>query len=492
MEAKLNSLSSARRHAFIAQHTLTTRLLPISGWYVLFMMLADFAVTEVALGLAALLRNILPFGPILHDEGQLTLLVYLIAPLVVVGTYVASGLYRPEQIQSTGREIQVALRSTVISTIMLAGLLYFLEREISRWLFLYYGLLQIVLMVGTRMSARGVCRLAHVPLTAPRRIAIVGAGEIGRAVATHLGELDPRHYRVIGFIDADCTTPSGVAHLPVLGALDYAENVVRAWKIDELLVTLPLHARMELAQLMQAVHNSPVQVSVIPDYFDLAYLYARADELADIPIVRLKEPVLSPVQRTIKRVFDIVLSGALLVISTPILLASALAVWLDSPGAVFYRQRRIGEGGRSFWMWKFRTMKCDADRHEKQLVKRGSGSVQFDKRPDDPRVTSCGRILRRWSIDELPQLVNVLKGDMSLIGPRPELPALVEGYSDMQRKRFAVPQGMTGWWQVNGRPQNVEQKVEYDLYYVRNYSVWLDAWILLKTISAVFGRRGAF
>jgi lipopolysaccharide/colanic/teichoic acid biosynthesis glycosyltransferase len=136
-------------------------------------------------------------------------------------------------------------------------------------------------------------------------------------------------------------------------------------------------------------------------------------------------------------------------------------------------------------------MVADADRDEARLIDMQGDSVQFNKLSDDPRITRVGKILRRWSIDELPQLINVIHGDMSLIGPRPELPPLVERYSSWQRKRFAVPQGMTGWWQVNGRPQDVELKVEYDLYYVRNYSVWLDLWILLKTIGAVLSRRGA-
>ncbi len=143
-------------------------------------------------------------------------------------------------------------------------------------------------------------------------------------------------------------------------------------------------------------------------------------------------------------------------------------------------------------MFKLRTMLDHADQMEKYLIMVNGDSLKFNKRPDDPRITRSGKVLRRWSIDELPQLFNVLGGSMSLVGPRPELPTLVERYSPMQHKRFAVPQGMTGWWQINGRPQDVEQKVEFDLYYIRNYSVWLDVWILFKTIGAVIGRRGAY
>jgi lipopolysaccharide/colanic/teichoic acid biosynthesis glycosyltransferase len=206
----------------------------------------------------------------------------------------------------------------------------------------------------------------------------------------------------------------------------------------------------------------------------------------------LKEPALTPGQRAVKRVFDLTLGSLLLIGFAPLLAVSALVIKLDSPGPVFYRQKRIGEGRTEFRMFKLRTMVCGADRHEVHLLLSENGSLRFNKLPDDPRVTRVGRFLRRWSIDELPQLINVILGDMSLIGPRPELPSLVERYSAWQRKRFAVPQGMTGWWQVNGRPQDVEQKVEFDLYYVRSYSLALDLWILVKTIGAVLSRRGAF
>jgi exopolysaccharide biosynthesis polyprenyl glycosylphosphotransferase len=466
--------------------------MPISVRYRLFMIAADFVIIEASLWLAVWLRQVLPFGPHLTDEGWPTVPVYLIAPLVVMSANALSGLYRAEQAQTAGRELQAALRASLISTVMLAGSLYFVERQTSRWLFIYYGLLQMVLMMAVRLAARGVCRSARLPLTPPRRLAIVGTGPIGLEVAAHLHQRNPEHYRVLGFVETTRAPVNTSYPFPVLGALDGVENLVRAWKIEELVITLPLTECHALAQLMQRIQDSPVQVSVIPDYFDLAYLYARADELADIPIIRLKEPVLTAWQRATKRILDMVLASLLLVFASPVLLISALAIWLDSPGAILYRQRRLGEGSREFWMWKFRTMVCDADRHEHRLVQRQGASVQFDKRPDDPRVTRCGKILRRWSIDELPQLFNVLKGEMSLIGPRPELPALAASYSDLQRKRFAVPQGMTGWWQVNGRPQDVEQKVEHDLYYVRNCSVWLDVRILFKTIRAVLSRQGAF
>ena len=313
-----------------------------------------------------------------------------------------------------------------------------------------------------------------------------------------IGHLEPPEIPVaslheIGFIAESRERASGLdVSGDLLGLLDRIETIVRQRRVDELLVALAPSAHAELARIMEAVHDLPVQVTVVPDYSELAYLEARSDELVGLPVVHLKEPVLTPGQRTVKRVFDLILGSLLLTGITPMLIISALVIKLDSVGPVFYRQKRIGEGGKEFRMFKLRTMVCGADQYEVHMLLTQNGTLRFNKLPDDPRVTRVGRFLRRWSIDELPQLLNVLKGEMSLIGPRPELPSLMERYSIWQRKRFAVPQGMTGWWQVNGRPQDIEQKVEFDLYYVRNYSLTLDLWILVKTIGAVLSRRGAF
>jgi lipopolysaccharide/colanic/teichoic acid biosynthesis glycosyltransferase len=171
----------------------------------------------------------------------------------------------------------------------------------------------------------------------------------------------------------------------------------------------------------------------------------------------------------------------------------ALLIRLDSPGPIFYRQDRVGENGRPFHMYKFRTMVPEADQLLSQVTEINSQGQILFKRPDDPRVTRVGHILRRASVDELPQLFNVLKGDMSLVGPRPELPWLVERYEPWQRKRFAVPQGMTGWWQVNGRSDKpMHLHTEDDLYYVQNYSLWMDIFILLKTPWVVLRGKGAY
>ena len=177
------------------------------------------------------------------------------------------------------------------------------------------------------------------------------------------------------------------------------------------------------------------------------------------------------------------------------MLAAAIAIRLNSPGPLLLRQQRAGEGGRPFYMLKFRTMVVGAEVEEQQLAQETDhGLPVFVKPPDDPRITKVGHTLRRLSIDELPQLFNVLKGDMSLVGPRPELPWMVERYEPHHLKRFAVPQGMTGWWQVNGRSDRADYtlRMEDDLYYIRNWSIWLDLRILWMTVGAVLRGEGAY
>ncbi|HKZ87515.1 MAG TPA: sugar transferase [Anaerolineae bacterium] len=487
-QATLSTLA----HRHLAQQVTQKRPKDVSGWYLLFLPVVDAGLTVAALWLAVELRRALPFGPTLIDEGWVSPQVYLVAIVLGLVVYGAMGVYQAERLRSFGVEIWAVLKATLVGIALLAGLLYFVEREVSRWLYVYFGLLQVGLVAAARLAIHSLCGILNLSLTRPRRTLIIGASAIGQEVAQRLSQTKRGDYQVIGYLDDGNAQATAPPDLPIWGPLDHAESIARDLMVDELLVALPLSESHALARLMDTIHDLPVQVKVIPDYFDLAYLYSRADELAGMPVISLKEPVLAPRQRAMKRAFDLIVASLLLVLVGPLLLIGALAIKLDSAGSALYRQKRIGEGGRPFAMYKLRTMVVDADGDEHRLIEMNGDSVQFSKGPHDPRVTRVGAFLRRWSIDELPQLLNVIKGDLSLVGPRPELPALVERYSSWQHKRFSAPQGVTGWWQVNGRPQSVDQKVEHDLYYVRHYSMWLDMWILVKTIPAVISQDGAF
>jgi exopolysaccharide biosynthesis polyprenyl glycosylphosphotransferase len=206
-------------------------------------------------------------------------------------------------------------------------------------------------------------------------------------------------------------------------------------------------------------------------------------------------PAMDGLERLIKRLFDLVVSAGLLILLSPLMAGIAVLIKLDSPGPVLFRQQRVGQRGRLFCMFKFRSMVRGAEQMETDLLQTvGQGRLVFAKTPHDPRITRVGHFLRRASLDELPQLLNVLKGEMSLVGPRPELPWMVEAYEPWQRRRLAVPQGMTGWWQVNGRMKRADprQRVQDDLFYISHYSLWLDLRILWKTLLAVINGEGAY
>jgi exopolysaccharide biosynthesis polyprenyl glycosylphosphotransferase len=248
-----------------------------------------------------------------------------------------------------------------------------------------------------------------------------------------------------------------------------------------------------MVRLITAVQSVPVNIRVLPDYYSLAVFRATVEDFGGLPLINLREPVLNPYQRLMKRLLDLAVGGVALVLGAPMMALIALAIKLDSPGPAIYKQMRVGENGTLFEMIKFRSMVLDADDRLNEVVQETDDGRVIHKQENDPRVTRVGRFLRRTSLDELPQLLNVLKGEMSLVGPRPELPWLVEQYEPWQCKRFAVPQGITGWWQVNGRSDKLmHEHTEEDLFYIQNYSLLLDIRILYRTIGAVLKRSGAY
>jgi exopolysaccharide biosynthesis polyprenyl glycosylphosphotransferase len=279
----------------------------------------------------------------------------------------------------------------------------------------------------------------------------------------------------------------------VLGQLEQIMHIVQRKAIDEVIVTLPAHAHHRLANLVTVLHTLPIRIRVVPDYFGLAYFGATVESLSGIPLIGLRDPAIDEFQRLVKRLIDIILSGMGLLLAAPIMALVALAIKLEDGGSIFYAAARVGENGQPFRMLKFRSMVVDADQIVPNIGQPENKRGLLIKSANDPRVTRVGRIIRRTSLDELPQLINVFKGEMSLVGPRPELPWLVEKYEPWQRKRFAVPQGMTGWWQVNGRSDNpMNQHTEQDLYYIQNYSLWLDLQILWRTVGVVLRGKGAY
>lgn len=279
----------------------------------------------------------------------------------------------------------------------------------------------------------------------------------------------------------------------VLGRVEDVREVVKEQSIHDVVIALPQREYAQINELVLALHDLPVQVRVVPDYFSLALYRATVEDFGGLPMINLRDPALNEVQRLVKRIFDLVIAGTLIAILALPMALITLLIKLDSPGTTFFRQQRVGENGRLFSMYKFRSMIPDADKLIDEMTEISEDGHLLFKKENDPRVTRVGRFLRHTSMDELPQLFNVIKGDMSLVGPRPELPWLVGQYEPWQHKRLAVPQGMTGWWQINGRADKpLHLHTEEDLYYVQNYSLWMDIYILFKTPWVVVRGKGAY
>lgn len=320
-----------------------------------------------------------------------------------------------------------------------------------------------------------------------RRILIAGAGDLGRVVADRILEHRELGYQIVGFVDDKAGGDRlGYRGLPLLGSLAEAADIVANEKIDDLYVALPLEEHMKLLDLVESTSREGVDVKVVPDLLQFIALRARLEDLDGVPVINLNDVPLQGLSAFIKRALDIVTSSVALLIMLVPGLFIAWRIKRSSPGPVFYAQERMGLDGKQFTVYKFRTMPIDAES--------ATGPIWADE--NDNRATSFGSFLRRHDLDEWPQFWNVLVGDMSIVGPRPERPFFVEQFKHripQYMLRHKVKAGITGWAQVNGWRGNtsLEKRIEYDLYYIENWSVTLDIKIMWMTLIRVLAPNRA-
>jgi exopolysaccharide biosynthesis polyprenyl glycosylphosphotransferase len=462
---------------------------------IIFLIISDLLVTLIAFFTAVQARHWLPFGVSLTwNEAAQPWPVYLLLAVIWGVTFTLAQVYEARHSERAWGEAQLITWAVAVACLVFAGVLYLTFREVPRRLFFYFVVTDLTLLLGLRIALRATLRFAGRREQAPRRILIVGAGRLAQQVATGVRAHAAAGLSLVGCVDDETqalhpNSPVG----PWLGTIRDAPGVVRAKEVDEVIFALPLRGHGAIEWLVLALQDFPVRVRVVPDYLDLVMSRATVEDFNGLPLVGLRDPAIDGFDRVVKRCFDLVVSLLILLVIWPVMLLVALAIKLDSPGPALFIQERIGENGRPFRMYKFRSMVVGADHMSRMVATRQDNGVIVHKTPDDPRVTQVGRFIRRTSLDELPQLFNVMRGEMSLVGPRPELPWLVENYEIWQRRRFAVPPGITGWWQINGRSERLmHMHTEDDLYYIQNYSPLLDVQILWRTIGVVLRGRGAF
>jgi exopolysaccharide biosynthesis polyprenyl glycosylphosphotransferase len=382
--------------------------------------------------------------------------------------------------------------AVTFSMLVLMGILYLSYVTLPRTLITSLFGLNIVLLIGWRVlfhlyEVVMLSRRRH----AMQRVLIIGANDTGKQVAEVIKHSPWARLEVFGYLDDERRGAFG--DLPVVGQLDRVRELVENNNIEEVVVALPHNAYDKINNIVMELQTLPVQVRVVPSYLSLALYRPTVNDLGGLPLINLRDPALTNSQRLVKRAFDLIAASAIMLTILPVMALIALAIKLDSPGPIFFKQVRVGENGRLFKMYKFRSMVVNAEQMQTQFNQTDIDGNTLHKFRNDPRVTRVGRILRKTSLDELPQFINVIRGEMSLVGPRPELPWLVDEYQSWQRQRFAVPQGITGWWQVNGRSDKpCHLNTDQDLYYIQNYSFFLDIKILLKTIPAIVRGKGAF
>ena len=451
----------------------------------------DFATVSVAYFFAYFLRFRFEIVPL--TKGIAPLEVYLsFLPVALVLWFFASsanGLYAPHRKHSLIDEALAVAKSGSLATLFLIALTFFYrDYSFSRVMLLLFWGTSILLASAGRAGIIVVVRVRRRRGYNVSQAIIVGAGELGRTVAQKIAELPQLGVRVAGFVDdAAPTAVPGEPPVKVLGRIDDLPELVRTYNASQVFFALPRESHADLERGLALIGQEMIDILIVPDILQFVMLRAGLEILDGIPMINLAETPLSGWYAPVKRTTDLVFSLLGLVILAPLLAVIAIAIKLTSRGPIFYRQERISLDGTLFEMFKFRSMRADAEAE--------TGAVWASQ--DDPRRTRFGAFLRRTSLDELPQLFNILRGQMSFVGPRPERPVFVEQFRDKIPRymlRHKVKCGLTGWAQVNGWRGNtsIEKRIEYDIYYIENWSLTFDLKILWLTLKSGFVNKHAY
>lgn len=407
------------------------------------------------------------------------------------------GLYDVERLSWGFGEIGRAARALALGVLALIMVTYWLKAPgLSRLWMAFAWVLCTTFVVVARLAAHGWLRSERRANRMLVRTVVVGCGDEAGRIIDALSVGRPQGLSIVGVLDA----PTGAAvadeefhGVPVFGASTDLREIVESRDIETVIIVATEFDHSEIARMIESLRGTAASIHLSSGLFEVLTSRVFVREIAGVPFVTLKGVAFTPFRRFVKRAFDLAGSIAIIVAGLPLWIGVALAIKATSKGPVFYRQERIGQGGVPFGMYKFRSMVVDADKRLAQLVAANEADGPLFKMKNDPRVTAVGRWIRKWSIDEFPQLLNVVRGEMSLVGPRPPLPNEVEEYTKYHWRRLEVLPGMTGLWQVSGRSQlSFEEMVRLDLFYVENWSVAFDLNILARTLPAVLTGKGAY
>jgi exopolysaccharide biosynthesis polyprenyl glycosylphosphotransferase len=463
----------------------------------------DLALTTLAFFTAFYLRNLV--FPLLAPEtfptGLFPLQEYLkVYPLVLIIWSVLLFTYHSYHSHRTvpvTREALTILRVVMVGNVILATLAYLLPlRQLSRAWFILFGIFSALFLVLEKIALRVIARYVRAKGLNYRTILIVGTGRRAIEVARSIEGHKFWGYKILGFVSDGHRLSNGWARYRVYGTVPELRSLLESGTlsepIDEIVFAVTRKKLDEMKQIFLYCEELGIRARVAMNFFQNRVARIEIEELEGIPFLTFTTTPSNETQLAFKRLLDISVSALLLLIAAPVILVAAICIKLTSPGSIFFKQQRVGLNGRSFTLYKFRTMIADAHERRGEVNHLNQMTGPVFKAKSDPRITPIGRVLRKFSLDELPQLWNVFKGDMSMVGPRPPIPEEVASYHRWHRRRLSMKPGLTCLWQVSGRNEiDFDRWMQLDLQYIDNWSPSLDFKILLRTIPAVLSGRGA-
>lgn len=408
------------------------------------------------------------------------------------------GLYDLERLTWGAGEYSRVLRALGIGVVGFILLTYVLKTPgLSRaWTLIAFGIAVVTVSFG-RLAVRTWLRRERLAGRMHRRTLVVGDNAEAERIIERLQASPEQGLTAVGCLAAERGDELALDYcsglVPCLGYAREVSSVIREHDIDTVIVATSAFHHEVVSRIISDLRGIDVSIHVSSGLFEILTSRVLVRDIAGVPLMTVTAVTLSPRQLRTKRAFDLLIAGLGVLVGLPIWLLLMLAIVVDSRGPVFYRQMRVGKDGAEFGMYKFRSMYRDADARLKELEADNEASGPLFKMKNDPRVTRVGKWMRKFSIDEFPQLLNVLRGEMSLVGPRPPLPRETVQYNDHHWRRMQVPPGMTGLWQVSGRSSlTFDEMIRLDLYYIENWSVGFDLALLMRTVPAVVFSRGAY
>jgi exopolysaccharide biosynthesis polyprenyl glycosylphosphotransferase len=416
--------------------------------------------------------------------------------VLLLGIYKMGGIYNQPRGASWFDMVYALLTGTATGIILMVFFIAFFLRPhfYSRLIFFYAGVLITLFLAADRLALRMVRHRMRQRGLGVDRLLIIGAGEMGRTVMRHVVAQPSLGYHVVGFVDDDPDKGNtDIGRFKALGNTMNIPRLVKELAIDEVIITLPWMYHRKIVSIIAQCEREQVRVRIVPDMFQMTLSHLDVEDLGGIPMIGVRDISIGGSQLVLKRTVDVIVSLGGLILLFPLFLLLAIIIKMDSQGPVLFAQIRVGKDERLFSCFKFRSMYAGADEEKEKLLDRNEADGPIFKMREDPRITTVGRLLRRLSLDELPQLLNVLMGHMSLVGPRPAPPSEVQRYQPWHKRRLEVAPGLTGLWQVSGRSElTFDEMVLLDLYYIENWSPLLDLQIMARTVPKVLTGEGAY